>query len=314
MENNVLILTEAGREFGYGHLMRCLAIAQGFRAKGIDSVFYLRGDSKPEKILSGFIWHNVDWMLEDINYSLKIVIVDSYYANEDFCSKVYKEAKVVLFIDDYNRITYPGGFVLNSVIGADKIGYPEKNDIIYLLGPEFHPLRKEFWNVPAKKIRERVEKVLITFGGTDMTNETPGVLLKLKELYPELEKHVIIGNGFTNIDEIKNASDKKTLLISHPDAEKMKQEMLECDIAISAAGQTIYELARVGITTFAKKIVENQDNIIKNWKAVEFLKDVDSLCEIPDYIDRNIICNKGRRIVDGKGVIRIVEKLLNDNR
>ena len=46
------------------------------------------------------------------------------------------------FIDDYNRIPYPGGYVLNSVINADAIDYPVNDKISYLLGPRFHPLRR----------------------------------------------------------------------------------------------------------------------------------------------------------------------------
>lgn len=314
MKSEVVILTEAGENFGYGHLMRCLAIAQGFKAAGINSGFYIRGNAEPEKILNGFKWSCLEWLKKTPDVQGRIVILDSYYADVSFCEKIYGRAEKVLFIDDYNRIPYPGGFMLNSVICAEEIGYPENNDITYLLGPRFHPLRREFWNVPEKKINREVKKILITFGGTDITNETPEVLRFLKANYPEIEKHVIIGKGFSNLEEIKSVVDERTVLIMHPDAEIMKDEMLECDIAISAAGQTIYELARVGVPTFAKKVVDNQCNIIKNWKAVDFLLEMNYLDGFPNSSLRIRISNLGRGIVDGFGVTRIVEKLLDDYR
>jgi len=312
MESKVIILTEAGKQYGYGHLIRCLAIAQGFKDKGMLPVFYIRGDCKPAEILQGFEWHIFDWISASQDISGKIVIVDSYYADERLCRKIYGQAAGVLFIDDFNRIPYPGGFVLNSVLGADAIDYPCNESVTYLFGPEYHPLRKEFWEVPVKVINEVVKKVLITFGGTDITNETPHVLRSLQDKYPEFEKRVIIGEGFSNVDEIKDAADENTTLIMQPDAEKMKEEMLECDIAVSAAGQTIYEFARIGTPTFAKKVVDNQDYIIKNWKDKNFLLSLDTITMIPDYNSRNGICNIGRNLVDGKGVQRIVGMLTND--
>ncbi len=309
----VIILTEAGSKFGYGHLTRCLALAQGFKVKGIESLFFIKGDLHADDIPGEFKYIQFDWTKEKVEVKGKILIIDSYYADGNFCKKVYEEAETVLFIDDYNRIPYPGGFVLNSVLGADIIGYPINPEITYLLGPEYHPLRREFWDVPVKVIREKVMKILITFGGSDMTNETPSVLKMLHDRYPDLEKHVIIGSGFSNINNIKDEADDKTFLIIKPDAEGMRHEMIDCDIAISAAGQTIYELARVGITTFAKKVAENQDNIIHNWKAIGFLLDFSLSDKIPDYYSRNAIYNTGRSIIDGQGVHRIVEKLANDH-
>jgi len=312
MNSKVIILTEAGIKLGYGHLMRCLAIAQGLKKKNIDSVFFLRGDSNPENMIDGFEWKNIEWLEKNPDVTGKTVILDSYYADENFCKKIYDQADKVLFIDDFNRIPYPGGMVLNSVLGAEEIDYPIRENIKYLLGPEYHPLRKEFWEVPDKVINPVIKKILVTFGGTDVTNETPQILNMLKEKFPELEKHVIIGKGFLNLDKIEDAADDNTYLIIQPDAEKMKEQMLECDIAISAAGQTIYELARVGIPTFAKKVVENQDINIKNWKKKNFLFGIEDISNIPDYNRMNEICDIGRSIVDGKGVHRIVEILIND--
>ena len=225
-----LILTEAGKQYGYGHLMRCLAIAQGFKEINIDSVFYIRSDSTHDLILKEFSYYCVDWIKENIDVSEKTVILDSYHTDVDICKNIYNKAKKVLFIDDYSRIPYPGGFVLNSVIGAEEIGYPVQKRITYLLGPKYHPLRREFWNIPSKEIKLKIEKILITFGGSDLTNETPRILTVVKEHYPELKKYVIIGNGFSNIDGIRFAADDKTFLIFEPDAEKIMQEMLECDV------------------------------------------------------------------------------------
>jgi len=327
----VVIFTEAGKQQGYGHLMRCLAIVEGFQKRGIRSIFYLRGNPDAGEILKEFSWQSVDWLKEPVDVKNKIVILDSYYANENFCKKVYEEAKVVLFIDDYNRISYPGGFVLNSLIGAQEIDYPDNSKITYLLGPKYHPLRREFWEVPEKVIRERVEKVLVTFGGSDMTNETPRILKMLIEQYPDFEKHIIIGKGFSNIAEIKAEADKKTVLIYYPDAEKMKQEMLKADICISGGGQTIYELARVGVPTIGICFAKNQRMILEGWQKEGFIEyvswynDENLIGKISENFNSIKLCSKrknlnrvGKSCLDGKGVERLTqliqEKALLRNR
>jgi len=312
MRHEVIILTEAGKSYGYGHLTRCLAIAQGFKENNVNSHFFLRGDSQPKMMLNEFDWQSIDWIEHEVDVLGKIVILDSYHTDEEFCKKIFNKADRVLFVDDNNRVPYPGGYVLNSVIGAENIDYPLNDKITYLFGPAYHPLRKEFWHVPDKVIRRNIEKILITFGGTDVTNETPGVLRFLTNEYVNLEKHVVIGKGFTNVDEIKAVEDENTVLIYYPDAATMKNEMLECDVAISAAGQTIYELARVGVFTYAVKVAENQDKNLTRWMETGFLSPFDTSIILPEKVYREKACIIGSEIIDGQGVHRIVEILAND--
>jgi len=316
----VVIFTEAGKQQGYGHLMRCLAIAQGFQKKGIESVFCLKGEPDVKEILKEFIYHNFDWSKEHVDVRDKIVIIDSYCTDKNFCKKVYKEAKTVLFIDDYSRIVYPGGLVLNSAIGSESIDYPDNSKVTYLLGPKYHPLRREFWEVPEKEIRERAKKVLITFGGSDVTNETQMILKMLKEQYPNFEKHVIIGKGFSNIDEIKTEADKRTTLIYYPDAKRMKKEMLETDICISAGGQTTYELARVGVPTIGICLAGNQRMSLEKWQKERFIEYVgwyndgdlirkisNGFNNIQSYLRRKGLSSIGKSCVDGKGAERLTQ-------
>ena len=51
----------------------------------------------------------------------------------------------------------------------------------------------------------------------------------------------------------------------------MLQLMYESDIAISAAGQTIYELAQRCVPTIAISVAENQKNNLTGWIKEEFL-------------------------------------------
>jgi spore coat polysaccharide biosynthesis predicted glycosyltransferase SpsG len=113
---------------------------------------------------------------------------------------------------------------------------------------------------------------MVTFGGDDAKNMTPKILKFLCNNYPNLKKNIIIGKAFKNIDKIKKESDKNTKLIYYPNAEEIKEIMLESDMAISAGGQTLYELARVGVPTVGVCIADNQLGSIKEWEKSSFLE------------------------------------------
>ena len=80
------------------------------------------------------------------NISLKIVLGT---ATTPVISSVY--------IDDNKRLDYPKGIVVNGSIYAEELNYPHKNGPTYLLGIKYAPLRKEFWEVPEKKIKKRLK-------------------------------------------------------------------------------------------------------------------------------------------------------------
>jgi spore coat polysaccharide biosynthesis predicted glycosyltransferase SpsG len=84
---------------------------------------------------------------------------------------------------------------------------------------------------------------MVTFGRDVAKNMTPNIMNLLNKEYAALKKNIIIGRAFDNIEEIKKEIDENTNLIYYPNAEKIKEVMLNSDIAISAGGQTLHELA-----------------------------------------------------------------------
>ena len=275
---NVFILTEGSKNIGFGHITRCLSIYQAFKEKGIIPKLIVNGDESVKDLLRGtkhiFLkWHVDQTNLSKLIISADIALIDSYIADHDIYQRIAETIKVPVYIDDNSRINYPGGIVFNGTIFAeDIIRYPENDKITYLLGSKYTPLRREFWHVPAKKIRKRLKNIMITFGGDDYRNMTPAVLKLLAERYPMLIKRIIIGKGFQDIKEIELLKDDKTELIFYPESEVMKSTMIESDIAISAAGQTLYELAKVGTPTIAVAVVKNQLNNVKGWQEAGFIE------------------------------------------
>ena len=326
----VIILTEGGENIGFGHITRCTSLYQAFEEKGIIPEFIVYGDDSILNLLSDknhkiFNWIEQKKHLFDFIKNADIVIIDSYLAEKDIYDRISDIVKVPVYLDDNKRINYPNGIVINGSIYAEELDYPQNNGITYLLGTQYTLLRKEFWEVPEKEIKEEIESVMVTFGGDDIRNITPKIMCFLKQDFPELIKNVVIGKGFKNVREIEELKDDKINIIYYPDAEDMKNIMLESDIAISAAGQTTYELARVGIPTTALILVENQVNNIIGFEEAKFIINagwwnslniqnniIFSLNQIKDRNIRIEKSNNGKSNINGQGSLNIVDLLVNN--
>jgi len=288
----------------------------------------INGDDTIKDLLKGVNYQILNWLDEKGRLFKKvkdadIAIIDSYLADISFYNTLSDLVKLAVYIDDNKRLDYPKGVIVNGSIYAEELNYPEKDGVKYLLGPKYIPLRKEFWEVPEKEIKEKIESIMIIFGGDDMRNMTPKILGFLRENYPELKKNVIVGKAFQNIDEIKKNADKNTNLIYYPDEKKIKEIMLESDIAISAGGQALYELTRVGVPTIGICVAENQLRSVKGWEKTGFLEYVgrynknDIFEKIKTVVEslKDLKVRKGklkiaRKFIDGKGSLRVTTNLL----
>jgi len=104
-------------------------------------------------------WELFDWIknpeyIKDRFGKIDILLIDSYLAPEGVYEFLHEVAKVPAYYDDFRRIEYPCGIIVNGNIHAEEINYPEKDCSIHLLGTEYLPLRKEFWEAESKRIME----------------------------------------------------------------------------------------------------------------------------------------------------------------
>ena len=326
----VCILTEGGKIAGLGHITRCTSIYQAFEEVGIYPKLIVNGDDTVRDLVEDSNSEICDWLndRESLFAALRdadIAFIDSYLADHDVYEKISNTVKTAVYFDDNVRFDYPKGFVLNGAVFAERMPYPQRNGVTYLLGTRYTPLRKEFWDVPEKSIHDTLETVMITFGGADVHNLSPKVLKLLVDTYPELIKKVIVGSSFRNVEEIERLKDKNTELMYCPGATEMKKVMLESDIAISAGGQTLYELARIGVPTIAVAVTDNQVDNICGWQKAGFAEyagwwaDAEFIEMIKQKIgllkDKTIREYKrvvGNSIIDGAGSSRIVRELLSN--
>ena len=320
-----IILTEGSRSIGIGHITRSISLYQALENQGFSPEILVSGDDIVHQLLKNVRYELVDWInsrdtVRSAFSQADIAVVDSYLAGHEVYERLSRIVRVAVYVDDNNRIDYPIGVVANGSIGADNLNYKRKQGVSYLLGCKYVPLRKEFWNVPERLANNKIGNVLVTFGGEDIRNLTPGVLRLLVEKYPSIQKKVVIGSGYLAVDEITKRGDSLTEFVCSPGEREMKELMNEADFAVSAGGQTLYELARVGVPTIAVMVADNQAVNIKGWREAGFIIYAGSwqdkgifenisraMEDIRDVNARVRMSRVGREQVDGKGGMRIVQ-------
>lgn len=286
------------------------------------------GEKPIEGLLAGKRYRLLDWinnkgLLFEVLKDCDIAFVDSYLASHEVYEAVSKQVGTAVYFDDDLRIDYPKGFVLNGAISSEELNYPVKSGVTYLLGATYFPLRREFCNVPATEIRRKVETLLLTCGGSDMHNATPLIQSLLNDAYPDLKKKIAVTSLFSNISEIEKLQDDNTELLWDMDAVNFMSAMQQSDIAISAGGQTLYELASVGLPTIAVCVAENQLQNISGWSkagSVEYAGRHDdknflfklktALEKIMPYDNRFSFSRRARQLIDGNGAGRICDVLV----
>lgn len=342
---NVLIRADASSTIGSGHVMRCLAIAQGLTLAGHQVFFLIKdiGINLKKRIeLENFKILPLETTCignqEDIQATIDIakalnidwVIVDGYGFNSDFQKEIKSAYLKLLVIDDYCHAQhYYADVILNANIHAKELNYENREPYTQLLlGSKYVLLRQEFlkWKDWKRDLNKHAQNILVSLGGADPQNLSLEIIQALEELkqeglriivvlgpnnshYSTIEKYVKAETQFKTIELQNNVSDMSTL-------------MKWADIAITGAGSTCWELAFMGLPSFTFILAHNQINVSKSLDSLKifpsmgwnldseknrFVQSVESL--LLSTSQRKEIYDQSKALVDGKGVSRILTTL-----
>lgn len=341
----ICIRVDGNEIIATGHIMRCLSIAQQIRDKGQDVIFVL-ADSRPVPMIAerefeyhilNTLWNDMDMEIAPFSQFIKdqgveVILLDSYYVTGKYLSVVSKLAKIC-YIDDLDRMVYPVHTLINYSLQCDR-NYEEryrkeKLNTKFLLGAAYAPLRKEFFFEPYQ-VRETVKKVLITTGGTDQLNMTYKLLERFisNSSLSEIEYNVIVGRFNQNKDALIELATQYSNIVIHNDVSNMSYWMRTCDVAVSAAGTTTFELAACGIPSICFEVADNQEGA-HLWQKGGYMfyagnaYKEQTQCLENCQIQLKKLCNnrdlrislseKMQGLVDGLGTSRIAEYLIKAN-
>ena len=325
----VKLFTEGGKDIGLGHISRCSSLYNEIATRGIPVDFIVYGDISDVDFLKGTNIVNENWLVKDylINNvsSDDYVIVDSYKATEKIYDVISKKSKRALFIDDIGRLVYPEGIIVNPSLDSSHIDYSHSSNSILLSGPEYVILRDPFRSVKRENISNEVRRVLIMMGGTDIRGLTLLIIDNICRNMLDIEFDIVTGSE--DMEKIKSQISKLNNITFHNNlgATQMMELMISCDLAITAAGQTIYELLATQTPFIPIKVIENQENNVKsllkynqeqivlNYNDSDFLSSLNNALEIYSDVEYRKNYNlKYKGIVDGYGSKKIADYLLKN--
>lgn len=259
---------DGNSKIGTGHIMRCLSLADAFREEGVPSAFVTAGpDLAPLIQGRGYacltLGSAYDRMEEELPALLPLlegaalVILDSYFVTPGYMEAVKARAPLA-YIDDLNAFPYPADVVVNYNLYGETAAYPP--DQTCLLGPQYAPLRKQFQGLAPQTVKERIEQVLVSTGGTDPYHVALGCCEYLRAHPPasDLVCHVVLGAMNRDAERIEGIAAKTPCIVPHRQVTDMSGLMLQCDAAVSAAGTTLYELCACGLPAITYILADNQ--------------------------------------------------------
>lgn len=329
----LVVRADATAETATGHLMRCLALGQAWKDAGGTAVFVTRTESKKllekikrefrvyplpnaeskagmVKILAG---ENPDW-----------VALDGYHFDGGFQKEIKEAGFRLLYIDDYAPFEhYYADIILNQNFGAEKLEYSTGPDTRVLAGTRYVLLRREFlvYSGFRRKTPEAAGKILVTMGGADSENHTSKVLRALESVKGPLEAKIVIGAGNPHYESVAREAARHGIEILRS-VEDMAPLMAWADLAVSAGGSTVWELAFMGLPALVAIVAGNQEkpvNLlgengicqscgwIRDKSARELAGMIDGLIHDGDL--RLEMSKKARRMVDGKGAARVIKEM-----
>jgi spore coat polysaccharide biosynthesis predicted glycosyltransferase SpsG len=255
------------------------------------------------------------------NHNPSVVLIDSYDANTNYQAKLRETAEKTAVILDDTRYTICGDYLINGNVYAPELDYKWRgSEPTWCLGLDYLPVHEEIRNaaVNPEPFHIAPRRAIVTMGGSDINGTTPTVCRAFDGT--DITVDIVIGPGFDNSEEIQQAMTETDADFERfDDPDDFATLIARADLAVSAAGSTIYELLAVGTPTIAIPQAANQEPIARTLAdrdTIEWLE-LSNIDELPDRITelvsnvdrRRNLRRRGRNLIDCRGAQRIYRTL-----
>lgn len=348
-EIQALFFVDVGPKAGLGHLHRCLVLAAELRARGAVCRFVIEPESTAEAMLraAGFCFHlQTQWWDPLIGAQLHedfydVAVLDSYHVVNDWLKWLRQRAAALVYIDDHDQIPDMADVVVqirpearqgsgeneaNSRVDARKVEV-SRGPIIFR-GARYALLAEPFRQA---KLREEVApeatRFLLTIGGTDHHHLLPQLVWHLLPILgPDDNLKVVIGPYFKREEGLEEPVDHRIRQVHIVTPKEMAELMQWADVAVTAGGQSLYEMAAAGLPAVAIQVAKNQRRNIDGFQKVGTIRfagtagDRDLLEKVASMVAalkwnpgaRKQMAERGQKIVDGLAVAELIKAIIGN--
>lgn len=353
MKSAALFRVDGSHHLGIGHIMRCIAFAQGLERIRMKSVFVIRDYDQEITDMIRHYGYGVETIppdssfVEDVyltlefatRYSATLILTDM--SNKDILANLdeysgYLEIlkttpKFLVAIDGLGddcvstKIPIPFDIVVIPYYWAENMDLKIFPTTRLLLDPTYFIFRKEFIDVAnvGREIKKDAQNILVSMGGSDPLNVTLKIAKALNLMdKPSLNLRLVIGAGFKASVKQELVSILKTFKGNYKiieGSDNLAELMLWSDLAITGGGLTKYETAVTGTPSVIISHVDNEATMAKEFERCgstlhlglisevyeeDIVKAIEKI--LNDYALRSEMSKRGKNMVDGKGVERII--------
>ncbi|MBL9125660.1 MAG: UDP-2,4-diacetamido-2,4,6-trideoxy-beta-L-altropyranose hydrolase, partial [Planctomycetaceae bacterium] len=343
--NCLLFRVDANPQIGWGHLMRCLAVADAWRDLGGRAVFAMRdsGDNglplarvrargqRLFRVPPGLSTRDERERIRLLAAAVAAewVVLDGYHFATSYQTALRDAGLGLAVFDDAGHLSaYDCDVLINGSPLAGEIHYQTTPATRQWLGLSYLPLRTEVRccrRAPVPAAAGAVRRIVVTLGGGEAVALAQKILAGLRQLPPMLaEFQFLVGSAPATArslaDALRRAPDRRVHLVRT--TEDLPARLAEADLAISAAGGTLWELAYLGVPTLALVRADNQRataRFLAEQGVVRPLGDAEQAAPetiaaeirllVDDPAARRAMALAGRTLLDGRGAARIARAL-----
>ena len=313
----IAIFCKASFSHGMGHLVRQSHIAKILRDRKNEITFSIP-DYSPAQLwldqcgLPHQTASDVEKVIEDL------IILDVQDTTAAFIKKLQQDKKAVISFEDLGEGRNHVDLLVDCNLDEEKSA---GLSVQTLFGHNYAVLAEEFETFHSKPrvLKNPIESVLVTLGGTDPQSLTPTLAEKLLHIRPGLSITLLAGPGCENTPALKNLASKHEKVELLESTSEMAQTLFTHDIVFCAGGVTLHEAMAVGTPAFVINQVTHQadkaNRAEKQGAAINLGMaeswDENRLPEIlqssPKILEK--MSQAGKSMIDGKGLKRVVDAI-----
>lgn len=273
----IAIRTDASYEIGTGHLMRCLALARMFQARGAKALFIcqaldpqLRTRIEAHGFELRLIGSSTDWAADAeatvaallaSEKSFDLLVVDHYGLDARWETRLRPLVRRVMVIDDLADRPHDCELLLDPNLHdspQDRYRGLVPDGASVFVGPRYALLRAEFDSVAPRVRSNGAHQLLVFFGGTDPGNQTLKLVHALRALADAPLARLVLGPANPHLEAVRNAARGFPRIEVIAATSKMAELIDAADLGIGTCGGAAWERCLLGLPTLVTVTADNQ--------------------------------------------------------
>jgi spore coat polysaccharide biosynthesis predicted glycosyltransferase SpsG len=290
------MVADGGRDVGLGHLGRSSAVATALLRRGLDVECRANG-ARQEVGVDGIAWTP----FEDGDRGTTLML-DSYLLDPAETATAVGADRLVLMHDRAGDVPQADLVVAPAS--------PDQQTERKLTGLRYACLRPAFWELGARELRNEVSRVLVTTGGADPGGHLAELSRVALDALPRASVGVVRPARMT--DDLPEGAEEVR-------ANPLLEVLLDADIVVCGAGQTMLEAAATGTPCITLPLADNQREQaarLAEAGAVRLVEPDDrqalaaALRELAASLElRRTMSSRGQKLVDGDGALRVAASI-----